>query len=555
MLLEWMRGLSFASQVSQPGREHHDYRALLGLGGALYLGWWFAVEWLLPGSFNPLPSRLAVVLYFLLTCALGFVFEPLKRHSETAFYVGAVILLAHYFYLFHHNAQDINWAVGAYVVVFALCVMVQSRAWLFGFSAFSFACGVVVWLAVPSLQRTIFLPGLATILALCLFVLLSRLRLLTNLLESADRYRTLLDSTFEGIAVYDRAGILDVNGAFVSLFGYSREELLGRSVLSLAAPELRERASSQLESARDSRYESVGLRKDGTPFAIEVSSKPYLYEGRSVRLAAVRDISERKRAEAERLALIQEQAARASAQEALRLRDEFISIASHELRTPITSLLLHLDGFARLPPADRKPQILERYSARARRQLNRMRRLVDALLDASRMEAGPLVLSKEQLDLESLVRQVVDSLSEELLRAECPLEIHVLGQTSGMWDRLRLEQVIENLLRNALIYGAGKPIHVFIRSDSGHAVLAVEDRGIGIERDAQEKIFERYERAVSSRNYGGLGLGLYISKQIVEAHLGSVRVESTPGQGSTFYVELPAHGSGEQTVGELSAGP
>jgi hypothetical protein len=143
--LEQARTLSFASQVTPSTNEPRSFRVLLGLSGLLYLAWWFAVEWLLPGAFNPLPGRLAVVGYFFVTFALSFVSSRAQRHSEALFYIGAVLLVGHYFYLFHHNAKDVNWTVGTYVVVLALSVMIQARGWLLVLSAFSLACGVVVW--------------------------------------------------------------------------------------------------------------------------------------------------------------------------------------------------------------------------------------------------------------------------------------------------------------------------------------------------------------------------------------------------------------------------
>lgn len=537
--------------MSPSKNEARTFRLMLCLGGLVYLAWWFAVEWVLPGAFNPLASRLAVVGYFLLSYLLTFVSDAVKQRAEGLFYLGATLLVGHYFYLFHHNAGDINWVVGVYVVVFALTVMMHSRPWLFVFSAFCLGCGVTVWLLDPVLQKTIFLPGLATILTLCLIMMLGRLRLLARLEDSSSRFESLFDATFEGVAVHDKGIIVDVNAAFAELFGYSREELLGRSVTELAAPAQRERVTTQIRETHTARYEAVGLRKDGTEFAAELSAKEHSYQGRPMRIAAVRDVSDRQRAEQERMTRIQEQAAGAAAQEAVRLRDEFISIASHELRTPITSLLLHLDVLARQGDAQNL-SLVQAYATRTRRQLGRMERLVEELLDVSRLGAGKLTLSSENVDLDALVKNVVDGLSEDLRRAECTATVHSSGVLSGHWDRLRIEQVVENLVRNALIYGAGKPIEVSLqRGSDGRAVLEVKDQGIGIDAAMLDKIFLRFERGVSAHHYGGLGLGLYISQQIVEAHQGTVRVESELGNGSTFIVELPTS-SESRIANELS---
>jgi PAS domain S-box-containing protein len=533
------RELTRMSELSAPTRQIRAFRLMLGFGAGVYLAWWFAVEQLLPGSFNPLPGRLLVVAYFAVAFGLTYVSRAAERRAGTLFYLGALALVGHYFYLFHHNAQDLNWVVGTYVVVFALCVGVQSSGWLTVFAVFSFGCGLAVWLLQPALQRSIFLPGLATILMLCLVMSRSRLRLVESLSESTARFQGLFDASFEGVAVHDRGRIIDVNASFVALFGYTREELAGRSVIDLTAPEQRELVAQQIGAASESRYESMGLRKDGSRFPMEVSAKPHVYRGRALRIAAVRDISDRQRAEEERLRLIQEQAARANAQETLRLRDEFISIASHELRTPIASLLLHLDAFARADPSS---QNFDMFSSRTRRQLGRMTRLVEALVNVPRLEAGHLTLQRELVDLEAVVRSVVDSLAADLQRAGCRAEIRSSGALEGFWDRVRLEQVVENLARNAMTYGAGKPIELLVRGEpEGHVLLGIRDYGIGIDKPLQEKVFQRFERAVSARHYGGLGLGLYIVKQIVEAHHGTVRVESEIGKGATFWVDLPVH--------------
>jgi PAS domain S-box-containing protein len=230
------------------------------------------------------------------------------------------------------------------------------------------------------------------------------------------------------------------------------------------------------------------------------------------------------------------------AQAAVVARDEFLSIASHELRTPLTALRLALENMRRVTTREAlerlPPQHVERVLATAERQGQRLEKLVAALLDVSRIHMGRLELDVEELELGDAVSEAISHLEDEAAQAGSTVEVRGAA-VRGYWDRLRISQVVTNLLSNAIKYGGGKPVVVEFGPRGDRAWLEVRDRGIGIEPGDLAQIFERFERAVSSRNYGGLGLGLYIVKRIVESHGGTVRVESTPGEGSAFVVELP----------------
>jgi len=235
------------------------------------------------------------------------------------------------------------------------------------------------------------------------------------------------------------------------------------------------------------------------------------------------------------------------AQDAIRVRQDFLSIASHELKTPMTSLRLAVQGLRRGAGGLAASPEVERFAAMvntADRQARRLAALIETLLDLTRIESDRLDLSCTRFDLDALVREVVDDLREELARAGCAVIIDASGAIPGRWDRPRIEQVVTNLLANAMKYGAGKSIQVAVAMDGATAALRVRDQGIGIEVERQASIFDRFERAVSVQHYGGLGLGLYIVRRIVEAHGGQVRVESAPGAGATFFVELPCAGPG-----------
>jgi PAS domain S-box-containing protein len=231
------------------------------------------------------------------------------------------------------------------------------------------------------------------------------------------------------------------------------------------------------------------------------------------------------------------------AQQAISARDEFLSIASHELRTPLTPLQITFQRLLRDRSRERLDKVeserLRTMLTRSERQVHRLTALIDNLLDVSRISSGRLRLQRERLDLSEVVREVVSRFTEELSRAQCATELRIDASVVGDWDRLRVEQVVTNLLGNALKYGAGKPIEIHVGGSQDQAQLSVRDHGIGIEPGSIARIFDRFERAVSSRSYGGLGLGLYITRQIVEAHGGTIRVSSEIGSGSHFVVELP----------------
>jgi signal transduction histidine kinase/tetratricopeptide (TPR) repeat protein len=230
------------------------------------------------------------------------------------------------------------------------------------------------------------------------------------------------------------------------------------------------------------------------------------------------------------------------AQAALRKRDEFLAVASHELRTPLTPLKLHLQGLVHSLRRSLPDAMPERWAVKleaANARVQRFARLVEDLFDFSRLQENRLPLRRESVDLSALATHAVERWREELERVGCDCSLRVPGAVVGNWDGLRLEQVLDNLLSNALKYGPGRPIHVSVEAEGGHARLQVRDFGMGIVPEDQARIFERFERAVSAENYGGFGLGLWISREVVHAHGGRIHVRSAPGAGALFQVELP----------------
>ena len=373
-----------------------------------------------------------------------------------------------------------------------------------------------------------------------------RRRVEEQLRGSELRLRLLIDSIRDyAVFMLDADGnVATWNTGAERIIGYQPAEIIGRhfSVLYTEEDQAAGKSVRELKLAGETgRYEEEAwrVRKDGSRFWANVVLTAIRDEqGKLIGFAKVtRDLTERRRADEERIRLAQ-------AEEALRLRDNFLSIASHELKTPLTSLQLHLSGVQRAyrkRPDD--PATMAKLASRLDvidREVDRIVKLVEDLLDVSRASSGHLHLQLERVDLAGVVREVADRFEDELDRAECTLQLQLEDDVVGNWDRLRLDQVVTNFLTNAIKYGPGKPIEIRVaREGDGHAILSVRDHGIGIDAADHARIFDRFARAVSPAHYGGLGLGLWIVRVIVEALGGTVSVESEPGRGAAFSARLP----------------
>ena len=524
------------------------------------------------------------------------------------------------------------------------------------------------WFGVPligvllalSLMAGAALGWLFALLAISVSVLLA-----ARLLVASERHmRAVLDHALDAVIGMDEHGrIIGWNLQAERMFGWSRDEVIGRLLAELIVPERLRQAHEhgwrRLVAGGEPRllgrrFETLALTRDASEFPVELAVTPIHEGGKRYFSAFISDITERKRAEAEaerqrqrfrtlfmdapslmalthgpehtfelanapvrallggreiighavrealpdlvkqgvvavldrvyargkpfvgkELALPLDRAgtpqifyldfvcqrtpsgdgvmihaadvtekveARLRIEEAVRVRDEFLSNASHELKTPLTSLGLQMQSVSRIArqgTLDRSPERLTHLLEVSSRQVRRLTSLVQDLLDVSHLREHGLHLQLEEVDLRELVTEIAARLADELHHAGCTVEIVAPGPILGQWDKVRLEQVVTNLISNAIKYGAGEPIALALSSTPAAARLVVRDRGIGIPPEVQAKIFARFERAVSARNFGGLGLGLYLVRQILDAHGGTIGVESTLGEGATFTIELP----------------
>ncbi|RKH13684.1 response regulator [Corallococcus sp. CA053C] len=273
---------------------------------------------------------------------------------------------------------------------------------------------------------------------------------------------------------------------------------------------------------------------------LEAGADDYLVKPFSARELVARVRSMLELARMRRDSLRQELVA-ASLRESLQARDDFLAVASHELKTPLAAFRLHLERLER-GLGDEARNRVQSPLASAGRQVQRLHALMETLLDVSQLTTGRLALDLNDVDLTSVVGDAVARLRDEVERLGVKVTLEATAPLVGRYDRLRIDQVVTNLLANAAKYGQGRPIEVRVAAGDGTARVTVRDEGIGISPEDRARIFERFERAVPGRNYGGLGLGLWIARQVVEAHGGRISVDSAPGAGATFVVELPLEG-------------
>jgi len=468
------------------------------------------------------------------------------------FLIGAayVTISATLAYLVYRARREIPFhsiflAFGAFIVAcgathfMELWTLWEPRYWLAG--------GVKVITAVASVATALVLPplipkALALVRAAGVAREQERIRRV-----SESRFRALLESAPDGIVIADRDGrIRIVNRQAELLFGYEREELLGRDIEILLPDSARRRHVEHREqyvAAPAVRPMGRGLalsgrRKDGIEFPAEISLSPLQTDDGLLITAVVRDVSERRRAEAQQLELVRAQAARAEAEAANRTKDQFLATLSHELRTPLNAVYGWV-GVLRAGSLDeagvaRALEVIER-SARVQVQM------IDALLDTSRIIAGKMQLDVRLVDPRTVIEAALDVVEPAAAAKQIRVQ-PVLDPRAGpiMGDAERLQQVVWNLLSNSVKFTPkGGRVQVHLRRINSHIEIEVADTGEGIEAALLPFIFDRFRQGIGERR-GGLGIGLSLVRHLVELHGGEVRAHSEgPGRGAIFVVKLP----------------
>jgi PAS domain S-box-containing protein len=367
-------------------------------------------------------------------------------------------------------------------------------------------------------------------------------------LQASERHaRRLVESGITGVVYWRTDGaITDANDSFLAMLGYQRGDLqAGLDWRTLTPSGWRQEDGRILQTLREggtALWEKQFVHKNGGRVDVLVGAALFAPDDPNG-VAMVLDVTERKRVELERNKLTRE------LEEALRGRDEFLSIASHDLRTPLAALRLKvqiLHRRARQRSHAIEPREWELALADLDIQSARLANLLDSLLDISSISAGKVPLTLDRIDMAAVVRETAQRHAPEVQAAGAALSLELPEHLFGRSDETRLDQVVSNLLSNAIKYGKGRPVYVSLHESDGDAVLTVRDEGPGIPADALERIFQRFERlSGAERRTGSYGLGLWIVQRIVDALEGRIGVASQPQQGTTFTIRLPTAGPAE----------
>ncbi len=367
-------------------------------------------------------------------------------------------------------------------------------------------------------------------------------------LRDLVNFQLALDETAAVVATDLHGVITSANRRFCELTGFAENELVGETHRILSSGyhtrEFYRELWETISAGRIWRGEIRNRHRSGRAYWSTMTIIPFCdSEGNPYRYVSVRsDISALKEAEADHLRLLDAQAKLNEAEEAVLSRDRFVSMAAHELKTPIAALKLRVElGLRKFAagasglPLEEQAKVLNG----ALSQAKRLTAMIDDMLDVSRISAGRLRLNHEKLNLVRLVDDVINQFHEDLRNQRIDVRVRAPEEVWACVDRARVEQVLINLLTNGMKYGEGKPIRISIAEDGARAVILVADEGRGMSEEFRARVFQRFARESEGGEVKGNGLGLWITSQIVKAHGGRIGVESEPNVGSTFRVELP----------------
>ena len=521
-------------------------RAIVGIGGCVYLVWWFMVEALLPASFNPLPSRLGVVGFSAALYGGSHVSGWVAKHLSGLFTAWGCLLVAHYAYLIAGNHGDSMWWVGCFVTFAAASMCMQSPREVAIFSVFSLASVLVVAAQLGQLSHSIYVPGLATVLLLANIT--KRSQALAEHAHAARRksdqqrlqLAAIVESSGDAIVASGLNGhIRSFNQGAEQLFGFSEAEVVGKP-LSLLLPRGREAEGpaliEQLSSGQPvAPFEAVGCRRDGSQVDVSLTVSP-IRDARDKVAGiswAARDISEWKRAQLEVLR------AREAAETANRELEAFSYSVAHDLRAPLRGI----DGFVRI--------VLEDYGAKldaeahdhlqdVLRNAELMKRLIDGLLELGRVTRAHM--SVHDVNLSELARASATQL--RALDRQRAVEFAIGEGLHVQGDGTLLRSVMDNLLGNAWKFTRNRSdarIEFGSSGANGQTVYYVRDNGAGFDMTYASKLFGVFQRLHSQHEFDGTGVGLATVQRIVHRHGGRIWAESKVGEGASFQFTLSGH--------------
>jgi PAS domain S-box-containing protein len=525
-------------------------RTVVGIAGGIYLSWWFMVELLLPGSFNPLPGRLLVVGLNGLILTASYFSTWVKTRLSFLFTAWLCLLVGHYMYLVVGNHGDSTWWIGAFVTFAGASICVQSPREAVAFSVFALACALRAAATEGLLRHSIYVPGLATILLLANITKRSQATAQIAMLQAerarketrkADEQRlqlaAIVESSGDAIIGSGLDGFIrSWNKGAERLFGYAAEEMIG-GASTLLIPSARRDEEREL-TARLSKgepvapFETVRLRKDGSAVDVSVTISPIVdsqgeLAGASI---AARDISEWKRAVAQVLR------ARETAETANRELEAFSYSVAHDLRAPLRGI----DGFSHAlleEYGNTLDAVGQSYLARMREAAQRMGRLIDGLLALGRITR--LSIRDEPVDLSELARATAERLRES--QPDRTVRFVIADALGDQGDGALLGAALENLLGNAWKFTRNQPdarIEFGSVLDGEQAAYFVRDNGAGFDMAFASKLFGVFQRLHTQSEFEGTGVGLATVQRIVQRHGGRVWAEGKLGEGACFYFTL-----------------